>query len=133
MQESERQPLSRIQQVPLYGIFYGLAYGLVWYVCRNTYLSYDWLEARLLAGLTTMFSLALGLSVLVAPGFVSGMVTRKEDKPTSVGEWLKLHSSVIGITLVALSVVFLGLWIVGWIIEWIKFGGYLLKRWLLGS
>jgi len=64
---------------------------------------------------------------------VSGMVTRKEDKPTSVAEWLKLHCAVIGITLAALCVVFLGLWIVGWILEWINLGGYLLKSWLLGS
>lgn len=124
--------MRRVPQLLLYLIFYGSAYALVWYVSRWTFFNYQWLEEHLLAGLTTMFCLALGLSVLVAPGFVGGMVTRDEDKPKTMIEWLKLHTAVVGITLAALCVVFLVLWIVGWIIEWTKFGAYLLKRWLLG-
>ena len=79
-----------------------------------------------------MFCLALVLAIVAAPGFISGMTTKVEDRPSTISEWFKLHCGVIGITLAALCAVFLCLWVVGWILEWLKFGGYLLKRWLLG-
>jgi hypothetical protein len=93
---------------------------------------YEWLAGFHVEGLCLMVLIGLGLAGVSAPFFASSVSARPEDRPKTVLEAFKLYLSVTMITFCALSVVFVALWIVGWILEFVRYGLMVFKHWLIG-
>ncbi len=92
---------------------------------------HEYLESYRVHGLFDCCLLALALSLLVTPGFAAGMTSSPDDRPKSFKEAVSLYFAVSCITFAALSVVFLLLWIVGWIKVMIEYCFVSFKAWLL--
>ena len=96
-----------------------LSLGLLGLGVRFLWWRWDWLSARGIEGLVLMFLLAWALSIVTTPFFAHGMTRNPKDLPQDAGEAFQLYLAVGGITFVALSVVFLILWLVGLSLDWL--------------
>ncbi|MEM7479369.1 MAG: hypothetical protein AAF483_30670 [Planctomycetota bacterium] len=88
---------------------------------------YDILEAYMLDGLPMILIAPWGLACLTTPFFAASL-GQGPDKPKTMQEVVQLYGSVFGLQCIALAVVFLLLWIFGWII----LGLQLLRARILG-